>query len=260
MPANPFSFSDICLLLISAGLIAYLFFLWRFVKRNTEPENSKAFLKPVVRFAAVYACYFLLVCILASQGFFLVMTMPPRFLLIFLPVLLGVVLLLTASVNGALQFLATIPPVAFILIQSFRIFVEVLFLQFLKEKLIPVELTFHGHNYDILIGVLALPVSYLFLKKHPFARKAGIVFNILGLLSLINIFSIVIPSLPSSFRVYDTLYLPAYFPGVMIVFVATLAIYLHLLSLKQLLAIRPIQEPKEPGTEKRKTSVQSQLA
>jgi hypothetical protein len=259
MPANPFSPSNICLLLISAGLVVYLLFLWRFAKRNTASENSAASLKPVVRFAAIYAGYFAFLCMLAGGGFFLVQTAPPRPLLIFLPLFLSIVLLSTAKANGALHFLPAIPPAALIVIQSFRILVELLFLQFLKEGLLPEELSFHGRNYDLLIGVLALPVAYLFWRKHAFARKAGIAFNILGLLSLVNIFTIVIPSLPSSFRVYDPLYLPMYFPGVMIVFAASLAIYLHILSLKQLLAIRSIQARNESGVETNKVVVNSPL-
>lgn len=250
MPTNLFSFSNSCLLLISAALIVYLVSLWRFVKRNTEPEILKVTQKPVARFASVYAGYFLLLCVLASGGFFLKQTMPPRFVLIFLPMLLSIVFLTTAKTNKTLQFLARVPPSALILVQSFRILVEVLFLQFLKEKLIPEELSFHGRNYDLLIGVLALPVGYLYLKKYNFARKAGIAFNILGLLSLINIFSIVIFSLPSPFRIYNTLYLPTYFPGVMIVFLVSQAIYLHILSLKQLLAGRELQPLGKAGVEK----------
>lgn len=257
MAIHPFSLSNIFLLLISAGLVVYLFFVWHLMKRNTEPKNLKVFQKPVVRFVTIYAAYFFIVCMLASQNFFRVTTMPPRFLLIFLPMLLGIVLLSIAKTNGALRFLATIPPIALIIIQSFRILVEVLFLQFLKEKLIPEQLSFHGRNYDLLIGLLALPIGYLFWKKDAVAKKTGVIFNVLGLLSLANIFSIVIPSLPSSFRIYDTLYLPVYFPGIFIVFLASAAVYLHILSLKQLLAVPSIQPLEKKKAKEQLT--QSQL-
>ena len=103
------------------------------------------------------------------------------------------------------------------------------------EGIIPVELSLQGRNFDLWIGVLAVPTGYLFLIKHKLANKAAVVFNWLGLLSLANIFSIVVPSMPSPFRVYNMLYLPTYFPGILIVFLASAAIYLHILSLKQLL-------------------------
>jgi hypothetical protein len=245
MSVNPFSPSNIGLLLISAGLLFYFIFLWQYSKRNETREGINTFQKPAATFAAVYGIYFLALCVLAGSGFFSVITMPPRFLLIFLPILLIVVLLSRAKMNGALQFLSFIPPVFLIGIQAMRILIEVLFLQFVNEKLIPVELSFHGRNYDLLIGVLAIPVSLLFIRKHPLARKAGLVFNVLGLLSLVNIFSIAIPSLPSTFRVYDTLYLPTYFPGILIVFLASSAVYLHVLSLRQLFATGKKSLPSE---------------
>jgi hypothetical protein len=109
-----------------------------------------------------------------------------------------------------------------------------------------VELSLHGRNYDLWIGVLALPAGYLFLRKHSVARKTGIAFNIIGLLSLVNIFSIAVPSMPSSFRVYDMLYLPTYFPGILIVFLASAAIFVHILSLRQLLFVKS-SIPSTPG-------------
>lgn len=234
MPAHPFSFPNICLLLIAAFLIGYLFFLWRIAKQNTKPEIFKASQKPVVRFASAYACYLIAISVLAGFGFFRVVTMPPRFLFVFLPLLAGVGLLLKAKKSIAMQLLTAVPPVALILIQSFRVLVELLFLRFAKEGLLPEQLSFHGRNYDLLIGVLAVPAGALFLIKNPWARKAGIAFNALGLLSLANIFSIVLLSVPSPFRIYNTFYLPAYFPGVAIVFLASLAVYLHVLSMRQL--------------------------
>ena len=236
MSVHPFSFANSCLLLISAGLVLYLFFCWKIIKQTTPPEVLATCRKPVLRFAGLYAVYFLAICLLAVTGFFTVITTPPRFLLIFLPVLAVVVLLSKAKLNGSLGFLSTLPPVFLVAVQAMRLPIELAFLRFAAEKIIPEELSFHGRNVDLLIGILAIPVSMLFLKKHSLARKAGIAFNVSGLLSLVNIFSIVVLSVPSTFRVYDTLYLPTYFPGILIVLLASSAIYLHILSLRQLLA------------------------
>lgn len=247
MPTHSFPFPNTCLLLLAAALIVYLFFLWRFAKRKAAPEAFQLFQKPALRFAVVYFVYLAIVSVLAATGFFQVVTTPPRFLLFFLPLLAGAASLVRARRNSLLPVLSVVPPVALIFVQSFRIMVELLFLQFEKAGLLPLQLSFHGRNYDLLIGALSLPVGALFLAKHNWSQRAGILFNLLGLFSLGNIFSIVLFSVPSSFRIYDTFYLPGYFPGVTIVFLASLALYLHILSLKQLLWFNAKTLPQKKG-------------
>ncbi|WP_162944997.1 hypothetical protein [Flavisolibacter nicotianae] len=238
MPLHPFSLSNLSLVFLTAGLLVFLFRLWKKTVRAASPEEKNRFQKPVTRFVLVYAVYAAAITVLAALGFFRVATMPPRFLVIFLPMLLVVVLLSGANRRSALSFLSLVPPAFLIGVHVYRLFIELVFLQFAREGLIPEVLSFHGRNFDLFIGVLALPVAFLFWKKWRLARFAGIVFNVLGLLSLLNIFSIAIRSLPSVFRVYETLYLPLYFPGILIVFLASAAVFLHVLSLRQLLPAR----------------------
>ena len=256
MSINPFSPSNLCLLLITIALVVYLIFLWRLLKQKTSPGALSQFKKPVLRFAALYTLYFTGISLLAANQFFNVITMPPRFLLIFLPLLFIVFLLSRASLRRSLSFLHVLPPVLLIAVQVYRLFIELLFIRFADEKIIPVELSLHGRNFDLWIGVLALPAAYLFFKGHKRATKAGITFNILGLLSLVNIFTIAVPSMPSPFRVYDTLYLPTYFPGILIVFLASAAIFLHLLSLRQLVVL---QNPKALGNSETKNLAKTLL-
>lgn len=255
MSVNPFSVSNLCLLLITAGLLTYLLFLWRMLKQKSTPEAFATFRKPVLTFVSLYALYFTGISFLAANQFFNVITMPPRFLLIFLPLLLIVILLSRASLRRSLRFLHFVPPVLLIAIHVYRFFIELVFVEFAKDKIIPVELSIHGRNFDLWIGVLALPVAYLFLKGHKLARKAGIAFNVLGLLSLVNIFTIAVPSMPSPFRVYNTLYLPTYFPGISIVFLASAAIFLHILSLRQLSLLWNVEPLKNIQTKKLKKAL-----
>ena len=250
MAINPFSASNIFLVLISAGLALYLGWLWQRIRQSSGATEFKRLRKPVAIFLGLYALYFSGISVLAANGFFTEATMPPRFLVVFLPLLSMVVLFCRAKMNGPLRFLSAVPPSLLIGVQVYRLLIELVFLQFANEKIIPEELSFHGRNLDLVIGVLALPVAFLFHKKHRVARKAGLLFNVLGLLSLVNIFSIAIPSLPSPFRVYDTLYLPTYFPGILIVFLASFAIFLHLLSVRQLMVLKKMEGPKEPGVTK----------
>lgn len=238
MPLHPFSLSNLSLVFLTASLLFFLLRLWHKALATASSEEKNRFQKPVKQFAAAYAVYATAVTVLAALGFFNVVTMPPRFLLIFLPMLFVVVILARAGRTGALSFLSFVPPALLTGIHVYRLFIELVFLQFAREGLVPEVLSFQGRNPDLFIGVLALPVAFLFWKRRRLSRIAGIGFNVLGLVSLLNIFSLAIRSLPSAFRVYPVLYLPTYFPGILIVFLASAAVFLHVLSLRQLLPAR----------------------
>ncbi|RYZ54922.1 MAG: hypothetical protein EOO14_13770 [Chitinophagaceae bacterium] len=233
MSFHPFSIANLCLLVLSAGLLLYYLFLLRRVQQKAPAAHRSEIQKPFARFLAVYASCMVVICLLAANGFFQEITTPPRFLLVFVLLVSGVVWLVKAK-TSTMRFLQAIPPALLITIQAYRLLIELVFIQYASEKIIPVEMSIHGRNYDLWIGVLALPAGFLVAQNRTLARKVGIIFNALGLLSLVNIFSIVVPSLPSSFRLYEPLYLAAYFPGILIVFLASSAVFLHILSLRQL--------------------------
>ena len=233
MEINSFSLPNIGLIIISALLIIFLMYIWNKAKINSTSQQNH-FKKPVLRFVGIYSVYFIIICFLANAGFFSIITSPPRLLLGFVPVFITVIILIRASTFQSLSILKFISPWLLIAIQSFRILVEFILAAFYKDHLVPVELTFNGRNFDLLIGLLAIPVSFMMYKQYAFAKKGAYLFNFMGLLSLINILSIAIPSVPSTFRIYEMNYLPTYFPGILILFLAPMAIYFHLLSIKQL--------------------------
>lgn len=241
MPLNPYSVSNLCLLLITVAFIVYFVCLWQWLKHKVTAPALAGFKKPVLRFVCIYTFYFTGISLLAANHFFATITMPPRFLLIILPLMAVVVTLSRASLHHSLRFLQFVPPFLLVGVQAYRLAIELVFVQFAHEKIIPLELSLLGRNYDLWIGVLAIPVAWLLRRQHRWAPKAAIIFNVLGLLSLLNILSIVIPSVPSAFRVYDMLYLPTYFPGILIVFLASAAIFLHILSLRQLMHFKQTQ-------------------
>jgi hypothetical protein len=246
MSINPFSISNMCLIFLSAALLGFFSWCWYYLKKASHRQAFQDFKRPVLKFTVVYAIFLLGLCLLATTGFFTVTAMPPRFLLVFLPMIISVILVCKAKMAKALRFLTFLPPFLLVAIQVYRLFIELIFIQFAQEKIIPVELSIHGRNFDLWIGVLALPAGWLLYRQHSLAKKSAILFNLLGLLSLVNIFTIVVPSMPSPFRVYDMLYLPVYFPGILIIFLVSSAIYLHILSLRQLLWIKlPASQEKQ---------------
>jgi hypothetical protein len=95
-------------------------------------------------------------------------------------------------------------------------------------------------NYDVLTGLTA-PFIALYLARNPGRKKTvGVVWNILGLLLLLNIVTIALLSAPSPFRIFmnePANTIVAYWPFIWLPgFVVPVAFLLHVFSLKQLLA------------------------
>jgi hypothetical protein len=230
-----FSIHNLLILLITAGLFLFVAFVLRHASQ--APGGNKG--QGALRFSFVYLGVTALLSVAALVGFFDEFnSMPPRPMVIMLTIVATSIFLVTRKLDGALSFLKTVPLHWLLYIQGFRIVVEFVLLGLHYEGIVPSHLTFEGQNFDIVIGALALVVGYLAQKKPGNWKTAGIVFNILGLVSLVNIAIIAVLSMPTSFRVFDMVFLPLYFPGILVpVLFVGFAVYTHILSLKQFLAL-----------------------
>ncbi|RDV13970.1 hypothetical protein DXT99_16860 [Pontibacter diazotrophicus] len=161
---------------------------------------------------------------------------PPRLLLIILPPLIAIVWLTFSS--SFRQFLAHVPSYWLIMLQVFRVPVEIfLWLQFIAG-LTPVQMTFEGRNWDVLTGLTAPVVAWLCYGRGRNLKGVAIVWNIFGLTLLLNIVATAILSTPSPFRVFmnePANTLVAQFPIVFLPAVLVpLAYALHLFSLRKI--------------------------
>lgn len=183
------------------------------------------------------AFWVILVGLLSVNGFFRNFSaMPPRpVLVILLPMPVMIIIMLSRKFS---DLLLSIPPHWLIYMQSFRIAVEfLLFAAFLKGVL-PVQMTFEGLNFDILTGILALPVGYFCFVKRSVSGKMAVLFNIVGLGFLVIVLIVALLSMPSSFRYFmnepSTMAVGTfpfiYLPAILVV----LAYTLHIFSLRQL--------------------------
>ncbi len=86
-----------------------------------------------------------------------------------------------------------------ILFQAFRIPVELWLHRLYEEGVVPVQMTYSGRNFDIISGILALVLGVWALKSRP-PRRAIWLFNIAGLMLLINIVTIAVMSTPTPLR------------------------------------------------------------
>lgn len=153
-----------------------------------------------------------------------------------IPLIIVVLILFSQRLSEILQ---NIPVANLIRLQSFRFFVELLLWALFVAGIVPEQMTFEGMNFDVLTGITAPLIAWL-VSKNKISRPALIVWNLAGMLLLINIVTVAILSTPSPLRFFmnepaNTIvaHFPvSWLPG----FLVPLAYTLHFLSLKQLLS------------------------
>ena len=126
-------------------------------------------------------------------------TFPPPLLRVVLPTLLitrGVGL--SPLARGWIQSWSLASMVAF---QSFRLPLELLMHQAAREGVMPVQMSFSGRNFDIVTGLLALPLS-LWLSRGGRSRAVVWLWNLLGLALLCNVVGVAIASFPGPLRLF----------------------------------------------------------
>ena len=82
--------------------------------------------------------------------------------------LVAIVFLLIFS-KGLLEILQQIPPSQIIVLQNFRVFVEILLWMLFVASMLPEHMTFEGRNFDILAGLTAPLVSWA-LSRNKISR------------------------------------------------------------------------------------------
>ena len=162
-----------------------------------------------------------------------------RFPFNFLPAIaipLVAVIVFTLSKSTG-EVLRNIPQERIIRLQGFRFFVELLLWALFVENLLPVQMTFEGRNYDILVGITAPVIAWL-VARNKISKPLLIAWNLISIGVLTNIVAIAILSTPSPVRVFmndpaNTIvtefpisWLPA--------FLVPLAILLHFFSLRKI--------------------------
>lgn len=203
--------------------------VWRSIfAQNTKPRSPKILF-------AVYG-WFALASLLAATGTLQFGPLPPpMFILVFCTLSLTLWLGLTPRLSAVLQ---TAPRQQIILLQSFRLPVEIFLWLLFLEGVLPIQMSFEGRNWDILTALTA-PLIVWACRRWPEhrAQKLVVLWNFAGLALLFNIVAISILSTPVPFRVF--LNEPAntfitHFPFVLLpVALVSTALLLHIWSLRQ---------------------------
>jgi len=178
-----------------------------------------------------------ILAVLAFQGVFADFSgLLPNILLSFsIPLILIILLLFSKKASEILKIL---PLKWLVLIQAFRIVMELFLWVGFKKGLVPFQMTFVGFNYDIIIGLTAPIAAFVFFRPGRIQKSAAVVWNIFGILILMSIMFIAVTSIPGDLRLFmnePSNEFVAYFPFVWIPgFIVPFALAMHLFSLKQL--------------------------
>lgn len=118
---------------------------------------------------------------------------PPPLLRVVLPTLLATAALSFSSLaTGWLQRWTLAGLVGF---QAFRLPLELVMHDAYREGVMPVQMTFTGRNFDILTGLLAIPLAWLLYRRQA-PRALVWAWNFMGLALLVNVVSVAILSMP----------------------------------------------------------------
>lgn len=164
-------------------------------------------------------------------------SMPPRpFFFIVIP---AIVLVFISKSKTTAEILSEIPPARLLQLQCFRIPVELLLWCLFLGHVIPIQMTFEGYNWDILVGITGPIMAILCFGNNRIRKPLAIIWNIGGLILLANIVTIAVLSMPTPLRMFmnepvntEVAMFPVIFLPTILV---PMAYYLHILSIKQLL-------------------------
>ncbi|HEY0744056.1 MAG TPA: hypothetical protein VGD40_21465 [Chryseosolibacter sp.] len=228
--------------------VVFLYFLMKTLRFGIERTSWSAVSRTRVfnLILGTILIWFLFVAIWSASG---AMGRFENFPFNFAPVLivpLATIVLLVIFSKGLREILEQIPPSQIIVLQNFRVFVEILLWMLFVASMLPEHMTFEGRNFDILAGLTAPLVSWA-LSRNKISRTVAIVWNIACLGLLINIVTIAFLSTPSPIRVFMeepssavvALFPISFLPG----FLVPLAYTLHFFSLRQLLASEKVKQP-----------------
>jgi|SRR6202041_1501022 len=161
---------------------------------------------------------------------------PPGIAFLLLPVLFFLFLSIVFIVRPAGARLAQAFPLWIILgTQCFRIGVELFLHQLWHDGLVPKMLTFEGANVDIYIGLSALLIAWLSTRGRV-GMKIAFAWNVLGLLSLVNVVTRAVLTAPGPFNLihaevpnrmigtFPFLFIPG--------FLVPLAVVLHVVAIR----------------------------
>ncbi|VAW88395.1 hypothetical protein MNBD_GAMMA16-321 [hydrothermal vent metagenome] len=179
---------------------------------------------------------------LASQEFYISSyELPPRAFLMIVPSILAIFTVLVFLWKS--NYLRQLSLSTMTHIHIFRFPLEfIVFTGFAASGTIPEIMTFYGSNPDILVGITAPIIGYLYFSRKNISKNMLLAWNIISLLLLFNITTIAILSMPYPFQQFGIgqpnialfsfpfIFLPSFLVGV--------AYFCHIISIHKILVFK----------------------
>ncbi len=159
-------------LIFVATVAVTIFFLWTAVKQ-VSLQKSIYLLIIMLSWCAISGT-------MGLNGFLRdYHAIPPRFVFIVGPPFLSIIVLF--ALPASRKFIQHLPLSFLVILHIIRIPVELVLWWLAEEKFIPIELTFEGRNFDILSGLTAPVIYYLYFMKRSINRKVFVAWNVCAL-------------------------------------------------------------------------------
>ena len=236
MNASIYLICQIIVLVLVFGLLAAVFFALRYAlrKMHVKAEKRQQLQGYVI---GGFLFWLTILAVGASSGFFSNFeVLPPRLFLALMPPVLIVVWLMFSRLFGVI--LKSLPEKWLISIQGFRILMEFMLWLGLLGGFVPIQMTFEGLNFDIIVGVTAIMAGFVFFGRDRYRKPEAVIWNIFGIVLLLNILMIALFSAPTPFRAFlnePSNTFVANFPFIWVPgFIVPFALAMHLFSLRQL--------------------------
>jgi hypothetical protein len=137
--------------------------------------------------------------VIGISGFYTIEdSVPPRFVFLLIPALLGTIILFSTAKGR--KFIDNLDQKTLTILHIIRVPVELVLFWLFLNKTVPQLMTFEGRNFDVLSGLTAPLIYYFGFVKHKISPKVILAWNIICLGLLLNIVINAILSAPLPFQ------------------------------------------------------------
>lgn len=222
------------LLFILTTLLTFFLF-YRAVRHSKVTSNTK---QTTGIFIGI-SIWLAIQAFLAQQGVYSEQLnhLPPKiFLFGLLPTILTLLFLFVTSKGRT--FINALPVSQLTILNVIRIPVEIGLLLLYRSKAVPIEMTFEGWNFDILMGLTAPLIFYYGFYKRRINKRILLIWNIIGiiLLTIIVITAFLAAPFPLQQIAFDQPNIAVlHFPYVWLpTFIVPIVFFGHFVSIKRL--------------------------
>lgn len=126
-------------------------------------------------------------------------TRPPALMRLVFPTMIAVAVLAFGRVGARVG--RGLPLAALVAFQAYRAPLELVLYSLYRDGVLPQQMTFAGLNYDVVTGLTALPVAYLYARG-VVGKGWLLAWNVMGSALLVTIVTIALLSVPGPLRVF----------------------------------------------------------